>query len=203
MTLKEIAIGAGVLVLLGGIAGYVHERELRIRAEVVQQTQQQVAGDAQKQIDVAKQAQKQTDSDLKQQLAIIAAQRQTVPTPQQVVVDVSKLIPTLPTPLQVQSVPATATTPATEQVVIPKEDIPALHNYKLNCDQGAAELNACKLTTANLEMQLDATKVELQATTKERDTWKVAAKGGTKWTRTKTALKWIAIGAAAGYAAHR
>lgn len=208
MTIREkvltgvVVIGSLLLILAGIVLA--HEHDARINAQANQAAQQKIADGLQKQFDQSKADIAKNNEDLKQQLAVIAAQRQVVPTPSQFVVDVSKLIPSLPQPLQVKDVPATATAPATQQIVAPKEDIAALQKYTLDCDEATAKLNACTLNTAALETQVTATQGQLAATAKERDGWKKAAGQGSFLSSVATGAKHSGCGGAgalAGYGA--
>jgi hypothetical protein len=198
---KLIALAALALMIAAGVVGAIalREHDARTRAEANDTAQRQVIAEAQKQIDSAKAQQAATAADLQRKLDVIAAQRQTVPTPQQFVLDVSKLMPALPKPVEVKDVAATATTPATQELVIPKEDIPAFQNYKLDCNEKSARLDACTLNTASLNTQLTATQTQLTATEKQRDSWKAAAKGGTLLQRLKQKSKCLALSAATSY----
>ena len=204
---KQIWIGigvvAGLLILIFVGYEWLQEHDARLKAESVQTAQTQVIQTAQIQITEAKAAEAKAASDLQTQLAEIAMERKTVPTPQQVVVDVSKLLPSLPQPVQVQNVPATATAPATQQLVVPAADIPDFQNYKLDCDTKSAQLNACSLMAAEKQTEVNSGAAELKAMTAERDEWKTAAKGGTLLHRVFSAGKWIVIGGVIGYIAGR
>jgi hypothetical protein len=199
------AIGIGVVLALAiALGGYewLQEHDARLKAEGVQSSQQAVIATAQKSIDQAKAEQAQTASDLKTQLAAIASQRTIVVTPQQAAA-VANTLPNLPAQVQVQQVPATATAPASQQIVIPQADIPAFQTYKLNCDESSAKLTACTLNAASAAVIQQGTASQLAAVTKERDTWEAMAKGGTFWQRFKHDAIVITVTAGAAYAAGR
>ena len=197
------AIGIGVVLALTIVLGgyeLLQEHDVRLKAESVQTAQAQVIATAQKSIDQAKADQAQTASDLKAQLAAIAAQRTIVVTPQQAAA-VANTLPNLPAQVQVQQVPATPTAPATQQIVIPQADIPAFQAYKLDCDESNANLTACTLNAASAAVIQQGTASQLAAVTKERDTWEATAKGGTFWHRLGKAGKCLgmsAVGAGIG-----
>lgn len=206
MTISRVwAIGIGVVLALAIVLGgyeWIQEHDARLKAESVQSAQQQVIAVAQKSIDQAKADQVQTASDLKSQLAAIASQRTIVVTPQQAAA-VANTLPNLPAQVQVQQVPATPTAPATQQIVIPQADIPAFQAYKLSCDESNARLSACTLSAATSAIIQEGTDAKLSAVTKERDTWKATAKGGTFWQRFKHDAVQIGITAGVAYAAGR
>jgi len=199
------AIGIGVVlglaIVLGGYE-WLQEHDARLKAESTQVAQQQVIATAQKSIDQAKADQAQTASDLKTQLAAIASQRTIVVTPQQAAA-VANTLPNLPAHVQVQQVPATATAPASQQIVIPQADIPAFQAYKLDCDASSAKLTACSLNAASAAVIQQATTSQLAAVTKERDTWEATAKGGTFWQRFRHDAIQIGVTAGVAYAAGR
>ena len=199
------AIGIGVVlglaIVLGGYE-WLQEHDARLKAESTQVAQQQVIATAQKSIDQAKADQAQTASDLKTQLAAIASQRTIVVTPQQAAA-VANTLPNLPAHVQVQQVPATATAPASQQIVIPQADIPAFEAYKLDCDASSAKLTACSLNAASAAVIQQGTASQLAAVTKERDTWEATAKGGTFWQRFKHDAIQIGVTAGVAYAAGR
>lgn len=207
MTISKTVIFIVVAILLVGIlfGGYelVQEHDARLKAEGAQAVQAQVISAAQTTINQAKADQAKTDSDLKAQLSSIANQRTVVITPQQAAAAIPTIIHDLPMPVQVQTVPATATAQTTQQIVIPQADIPAFQKYKLDCDESSAKLTACTLNAASTAIEQTAAATQLKAVTTERDAWKTTAKGGTWWHRTVTSAKWIAIGGATGYIAGR
>lgn len=80
---------------------------------------------------------------------------------------------------------------------IPTQDLKPIYDAVENCKE-------CELQLDSLQAQLAATKLRLQAAEKERDEALVIAKGGSRRTRFKRAIKWFVIGAAAGsLATHR
>jgi hypothetical protein len=202
---RTFAIVAGAILALALVLGgyeLLQEHDAHLKAESMQSAQQQVITAAQKSIDQAKADQAQTANDLKAQLAAIANQRTIVVTPQQAAV-VANTTPNLPAQVQVQQVPATATAPASQELVIPQADIPAFQAYKLNCDESSAKLNACTLNAASAAVIQQGTASQLAAVTKERDTWEATAKGGTFWKRFKHDAIQIGVTAGVAYAAGR
>ena len=202
---RTFAIVAGVILALALVLGgyeLIQEHDARLKAESMQSAQQDVIKSAQKSIDQAKNDQAQTASDLKAQLASIANQRTIVVTPQQAAA-VANTLPNLPAQVQVQSVPATATAPASQQIVIPQADIPAFQAYKLDCDESKAKLNACTLNAASSAIIQTSTDTQLASMTKERDDWRTTAKGGTFWHRLGHDAFQISISAGVGYGVGR
>jgi hypothetical protein len=221
VTAREKAMMAVAVLLLVVVAfvayQWLQEHDAKIKSDAkstaIQNTitvNAQAISDARKDFADAAADQKRTIQTLQQQLVIIQSQRAAVPTPQQFVLDASKLIPNLPAPLKVQEVPATAGHPAEQEVVIPKQDLQALHNYKLDCDEKAARLTACQQNASDdgtkilaLTAELTKTDDDYQLMTKDRDGWRNTARGGTLWHRTISAGKWVLVGSVVGYAASR
>lgn len=201
---KWTLVAAVVLATFLVVVGFelVKEHDARTLSEATQTAQKQIIDTNQKVIDQAKVDQAQIANDLKNQLASIANQRLVVVTPQQAAATANTL-PNLAQPVQVQNVPATSSSPATQQIVIPQADIPAFQTYKLDCDESSARLTACSLNAAKAEEIQKDTDTQLKAMTTERDSWEKTAKGGSFWTRLKNdAVKVVVIGGIA-YAAGR
>jgi hypothetical protein len=195
-------------VALAALGGYewLQERAARLKAETQTAAQQ-------KTIDQAKSDARAVGQQLAAQLKSLEAQRQQPATAQRIVAETSKLIPGLPQPITIQTSPqpAVGNGPAQpgaadlakvpqQQIVIPAVDFAAIQNAEIDCQEDSAKLASCNRTAAD-------TATELQATSAQRDEWKTAAKGGNWLHKTVTAAKWIviggAVGAVAGYAAHK
>ena len=191
----KITLGLALL-LTGGLAlagyGWLGEHDARLRAETT-------SAGAQKDIDALKAQQQQNADTLRQQLAALEREKSTPAAPQQIVLDASHLMPALPKPLEVQSVPVNAQLPdgpKTQQVVIPAADLEDVRDFSVNCQETADKLEACTKDDADL-------KQEIVLTGQQRDEWEKAAKGGSVWHRAMTAGKWLLVGAVAGYAVER
>jgi len=191
----KITLGLAFVSALGlAIAGYewLGEHDARLRAELA-------SAGAQKDIDALKAQQQQNADTLRQQLAALEREKSTPATPQQIVLDASHLMPAMPKPLEVRSVPVNAQLPdgpKTQQVVIPAADLPAVRDFSISCQENADKLDACAKDQADL-------KQELALTGQQRDAWKKAAQGGSIWRRAANTGKWLLVGAVAGYAVER
>jgi hypothetical protein len=84
---------------------------------------------------------------------------------------------------------------AAPDVRVPAADLKPLFDFVQDCRACQAKL------TASLQDAKDQ-RAKNDALTKQRDAAVKAAKGGSVWTRTVRAAKWVAIGFAAGYLAH-
>ena len=191
---KITLILALALALGLAIAGFewFSEHDAKLRAETT-------SASAQKDIDALKTQQQQTADMLREQIAALERKKTQPATPQQIVLDASRLMPALPKPLEVQSVPVNAQLPdgpKTQQVVIPVADLPAVRDFSVNCQETVDKHEACTKNDTDL-------KQELALTGQQRDAWKKAAQGGSVWHRTVTAGKWLLVGAVAGYAVER
>lgn len=198
LTIIEICLAA-VLVLVGGIA--LHEYEQGQKALAVAQESQKARDEANKlaqqqidalkgQIEQVKAANQQQVDNLVKTVAALKTPQQQVQWSQQQLADAIKGITISVNP---KTGEAQATIPA---AAIP--DLPAVIEKckacELNLDTKTKELTYTQQQQALMSQQL-------VAVTQERDTWKVAARGGTKWQRTVRALKYIGIGAGVGFIA--
>lgn len=202
---KSWLIGiAAVVLFLASLGGYeaLQAHDAQLKADGVQAVQEQKAKADQTIKDQAKADQAKIDAAQTAALSAIDRQRTIVVTPQQAAA-VANTLPNLPQQVQVQTVPATATAPATSQIVIPSADIPAFQKYKLDCDESSVKLTACSLTAAKSDIIQKATDDQLRAMTVDRDSWKSTAKGGTFWHRVKHDLVVIGVTAGVAYAAGR
>ena len=168
-----------------------------------------VQSDAQKVIAQQVADKAQITADFNRRMDQIQAQRVVVVTPQQAAA-VANTLPGLPQPVQVQTVPATATTSAAQQLVIPASDIPAFQAYKLNCDAASAKLDECSakstadaIIAAQQQIKLDAVTTDFTDMKKDRDNWKTTAKGGTVWQRIKHDTRIVVVVGGIAYAAGR
>lgn len=190
MNAKHIYIGLAIFscILIGN--SYMQSRIGQAKAETTSQ--------------MANELRTQWQNDLKTALLSIKTDKETVKTPAQVAAAVPKYTPDVRpilivpggVPTESQNIGTSAQIPSISLpdapssilggLVIPKEQIPAYWKSVTDCAEDKAKLQFCSKNTPILEQ--------------ERDQWKKAAKGSF-WGRTKTALKWTAIGAGIGAAA--
>ena len=154
--------------------------------------------DAQKSVIAAAERREQDRAEqLRDTLQQIEGLKRAVQTPQQVLQSIPQFLPQLPVPLHVEQPPTEPGKPQPPPVVtIPPQDLKTLYDFSADCAACKAEREAAKATLADERSKIDAL-------TKQRDAAVAAAKGGGFWRRTGRAAKWIAIGVAVGYAAHR
>jgi hypothetical protein len=152
---------------------------------------------ATKQLVAAADAQQhERDARLAESLTALAAQKRAVATPAQIIRELPREIG-LPAPIVLQSSPAVSAAqnqtgePATEQAIIPAEDLKPLYDFTIDC-------KACQAKLAAAQGDLIDEKNKTAALTKERDEVVRMASGGSAWRRISRAAKWFLIGAAAG-----
>jgi len=131
------------------------------------------------------------DEQLAQTLATLAAEKRTIVTPAQIVRELPSQLP-LPSPLVLQSAPASPNSPAPQtNAVIPAEDLKPLYDFTIDC-------KACQAKLAAAQGDLTDERQKTTALTRERDDALRIARGGSAWRRVARAAKWFLIGAAAG-----
>lgn len=202
--LTYLEIGAAVLVvIIGGIALYEHDQHVRVQA-VAEATQS--AQDAyQKQL-----ASLSADFDAKlkardQQYAADkqaqAARFQNAATPQQIAQLVSQLMG-LQKPIQL-AVPAPSAQDPIPQTIaqISSLDLPQVKAYVEQCETCKLDLTKTQADLADRAQQAALAQKEIDSLKTQRDTAIVAVRGGTTFQRTIRVIKYLAIGAAAGYIA--
>ncbi len=201
-----IALISGVAVAglgLGALAvsGYIKERERAVKAETVAETQAQVQKQLTGQIaDLQKQM---TDRDAlyQQQLQSLQTKLGQATTPTQIAQLVSQLMG-LKEPIQITTPLPTSQNPNPSPIAqISLEDAPQFKAYVQTCEECKLNLTKTQADLADRAKQAELAQQQIESIKAERDSWKVAAKGGTKWQRFKKAIKYLGIGAGIGAAA--
>ena len=130
----------------------------------------------------------QTQTELTAKLKDIDTLRRTVMTPVQIIREIPQQIPGVQ-PIIVQPSPAAPGEPAPPAVAqIPIEQLKPLFDFALACKDSQANLAGCRAEVKELSVQL-------QAVTIQRDEAVQTAKGGSRWGKVKSGLKWAAGGA--------
>ena len=199
MTIQQKFGGIAAFVILGLMAfgGYElsQEHDARLKAETS-------AAQQQKSIDAAKADAARAADQLQATLKTLEAEKAKPATPQQIVIDASKIIPNLPQPITIEQIPQSPglaesnlpNAPAAQQIVIPPADYQAIHDAMIGCQENAAKLTACDTTNGALKKELAETQLQ-------RDDYKTALKGGTFWHRVKSDAIKIGIAGTIGYLA--
>jgi hypothetical protein len=149
------------------------------------------------------------DEQLRKVIADIAELKSKVQTPAQALAALPAALPKLPEPIALvpgssEQSTGTAVTPddgamahpplaspAPATVQIPQADLKPLYDAAEDC-------RACQAKLSTAQADLVDEKSQLTAVTAQRDAALKLARGGSFWTRTKRAAKWLLIGAAAG-----
>jgi hypothetical protein len=181
-----VLLGAAVLLADSWLGA--HEEWVRLAA----------TADAQKTVIAAAERREQDRAEqLRDTLQQIESLKRAVQTPQQVIKEIPQYLPQLPVPIRVEQPPAEPGKPQPAPVVtIPPQDLKTLYDFSADCA-------ACKAERDALKANLTDERAKMDAVTKERDAAVKAAKGGGFWRRARRAAKWLAIGVAVGYGAHR
>jgi len=193
---KHLALFAVIVLIAFILAGVFHEWRLDLaKAEADKKAQDQV-------IDAADKREADRKKAFEAELAELGKLRATSQTsPQTIIERVPQLI-NFPTPAKLEAAPSEVN----GQLIPPKPDAPKVNLILPPEDQRVlvntlVECKSCQLERDKLKADAIDTDTKYKAMTKERDDWKTAAKGGSFWTRTKRALKWMAIGGAIGVVA--
>lgn len=193
----EIA-GAVLAVVIGGIA--LHEHDAHLRAEAVAQASQQVRDEANKQSqqqikDLQSQIE-QVKSDSKTQVDTLIKAVTALKTPQQQVQWSQQQLEDAIKGIKITVSPAGEAT-----ATIPAASIPELPAVIQKCKTCELNLDSVTKQLSYSQQQQQQIASQLVNVAKERDSYKIAAKGGTTLQRTLHTLKWLAIGGITGYIA--
>lgn len=190
-SIKRVGIALFLLALAGSLClaayGWLSEHDARLRAETSTAEQQKQIGNLQQQ-------QHNIELDLSRQITALEHEMKANVTAADLVASTSQMVPDLPKALQIEALPVNPSLPdgpKTEQIVVPQEDLAALRDAEIGCQEMSLKLGACTSSQAGLQQ-------ELKLTESQRDEWKTAAKGGTFWHRVGAAAKWFALGAGSG-----
>jgi hypothetical protein len=200
-TRHKLEIAGAVLALaacavLGG--AWLGAREEAIRAKATVDAQNQVIATAEKRDKDLVAAETERDKATAANVAALqaAAARQT--TPAEIAAWLPKQLST-PQPITFTIPAPTAAIPVPNAVAsIPQADLPALRDEVSQCQVCGVRLATAQSDLSSRDARLVDAGEKLSAMTKERDTWKDAAKGGGFWSRVKRSAKWLVIGIGVG-----
>ena len=200
-------IAATVLVLLLaaiGLHAYISEREDRIRAEVTVQAQQSVQKQLGQQISDLQKQIADRDAEYKADKKAQDTKFQQAASPQQIASLVAQLMG-LKQPIQIVQPLPTATNPNPAPIAqVSTLDAPAVKSYLEQCETCKLQLPKLQLDLADRQKQAELAQQQIESLKKENSSLQTAVKGGTVIQRTLRTVKWLAIGAVAGYVAgHR
>jgi hypothetical protein len=198
-TTTKVALAvAGLAVGALAVSGYIGERERRIKAETVAETQQAVQKGLTQQIADLQKQMADRDAAYQEQLKVLDSRFQAAASPAQIAQLIGQVMG-LKQPIQiVQPLPTKENPNPAPIATVSLEDAPQVKAYVQECE-------TCKLQLPKLQADLADTKTKLDLQIKTTTSVQTdlnaaneALKGGTKWQRFKKALKYLGIGAAAG-----
>ena len=204
LTRAKLAIFAAMLLIISAAFGRIlleeHDDKLRAQEHAAAAKKDfDKAADLMKQHQDADQARDEATAKQLEAMQKLAAQIQT---PAQIAAWIPKQIPGTPQPITISVPPATTQNPTPDAIAsIPQVDLPVLRDYVEKCREDSLKLSTCDQNLASQKEQLRLAGEQLSAVERERDAYKTAMKGGTFWSRTKRAGKWLFVGAVAGAAA--
>jgi hypothetical protein len=180
---------AVLVVAVGGAYGY-HLRALDVtEAKAKIAAQETIIAASEKRI-------AEREEQFKDQLAQILSMKSTpATTPQQIVERIPQYFPQLQPTLQQPVNPQTGKPDTTKppELVFDMPQAKVLNDTLVDC-------KVCSVERDKLKLDLADQKSVTAERTKEVETWKTAAKGGSVWKRTWNVAKYLIIGGAIGYA---
>jgi len=211
------ALAACAALAVGFVAfrSWLDARDDRTRMAATVSSQQTIIAAAEKR-------EQDREAKLADTLKQIDELKRTVTTPQQVLRTIPQYLPPLPEPLEVLTAKSTpgpsgparpspsasgtsnesaavgSAAKSSEQqstaqdVRVPSADLKPLFDYVQDC-------RACEAKLTAVQQDLQDERTKSAALTKERDAAVKAAKGGSVWTRTVRAVKWIGVGFVVGF----
>jgi hypothetical protein len=191
MTRTETILAAALtlLIALAGAGGFLLWQTWKSASADLVKMQATLAGQ-QKIIAESNLRLAQAQTELAAKLKDIETLRRTVVTPVQIIREIPQQIPGVQ-PVIVQP-PATVDQPAPPAVAqIPIDQLKPLFDFALACKDSQANLTGCQAEVKELGVQIEAVKVQ-------RDVAVQTAKGGSRWSKVKSGLKWAAGGVVAG-----
>lgn len=196
----KLEIAAVLLALAGAGFGFriwLQEHDDKLRAQASIAAAEKSADQAAAQIKQLQDADKERDAATTEALAKVSANAAAQKTPQQIVKWIPEQIPGLPQPIESVIPPATPQNPAPAALfTVPQADLDALRDQVSTCQKDALALSGAQQDLTSCQAQAKLAAQQLAASEQERDAYKMELKGGTFWTRTKRAGKWLAIGGA-------
>ena len=201
----KLEIAAGCLAFAGSAFGFttwLQEHDDRLRAQAEASAAKKVFDQTADQMKQHAEADKARDEATAKQLETMQRLAAQIQTPAEIAAWLPKQVPGLPQPINLTLPPETAQNPSPDaQASIPQADLPVLRDAVEKCRENSLKLPTCQADLISKQEQLRLAGEQLSAVERERDAYKTALKGGTFWTRTKRAGKWLVIGAGVGAAA--
>lgn len=201
----KLEIAAGILAIGGAAFGHSiwlaeHDDRLKAQAEIAaaQKAFDQIAADRRDH----EQADKARDDASAKQIEAMQKLASQIQTPAQIAAWIPKQIPGIPQPITISVPPATPQNPQPDAIAsIPQADLPTLRDSIEKCREDSVRLTTCQQDKASRDAQIKMADAQIEQLKNEKSSLQTELKGGTFWTRTKRAGKWLLFGAAAGAAA--
>jgi len=201
----KLEILAGVLAVAGAAFGFttwLQEHDDRIRALSEVAAAKQVYDQAEQSRKQHEDADRLRDAETAKQLDAMQKLAAQIQTPQQIAAWLPKQFPAMPQPLTITVPPATAQNPRPDAIAsIPQADLPALRDAVEKCREDSVKVTSCQADLSSRIAQMKLADTQIDALKNENTSLRTELKGGTFWSRTKRAGKWLLIGALAGGAA--
>ncbi|GAC1632841.1 MAG: hypothetical protein NVS9B14_06580 [Candidatus Acidiferrum sp.] len=194
-------IAAGVVAGVLAFRSWLSEHDARLKAEESSKAQVAVQAEVKSQIADLQKQMAERDAAYQSEVKALDTKFSQAATPRDLAQLVSQLMG-LKTPIQVVTPSASGGNAHPEPVAqVPVADAPQVKAYFSECETCKAERAKLQADAADRIQQAALAQKEIESLKTERDTWKTAAKGGTRWQRIGRAAKWIAIGVGIGAAA--
>ena len=188
---------AAALIVVGGIA--LHEHDAHIKEQAVAQavvdTQTKLQQTYAQQVsDLAKQM-ADRDAAYKQQVQSLESKFQRAQTPTDIAQLVAQLMG-LKQPIVVTTPAPTADNPHPAPIAqVSTLDAPQVKAYVESCETCKLNLSKATADAADRQAQANLAQLQIDSLKKENTALTIEARGGSTWTRTKKALRYIAWGA--------
>jgi hypothetical protein len=197
--LAVAGLGLGAL----AVSGYVAERERRVKAETVAAAEAAVQKGLVQQISDLEKQMAARDAAYQGELQTLNSKFQSASTPTQVAQLLAQVMG-LKQPVTITVPSTTPQDPHPSAIAqVPEIDFPQAKAYVQDCETCKLQLPKLQADLADRIAQQALAQRQIASLKDERDSWKVAAKGGTWKQRAWKATKLLVIGGAVGYIAAR
>jgi hypothetical protein len=201
----SIELAAAVLAIAGAIFGHSiwleeHDDKLRATAELAAEKKAFDALAADRKTHEAADAAR--DQAAAKQLETMAAMADKIRTPAQIASWLPQQLPGIPQPIQITVPQPTAQNPHPDAIAsIPQSDLPYLRDTVEKCREDAVRLTTCQGNLSSRVAQMKEADGQIKALQGQVGSLQTELAGGTFWTRTKRAAKFLAIGGGIAVAA--
>lgn len=194
---KLVEAGLFLLLVVVFLGIWQSERESRIRAEANEQAQKHISEAQAVVIKDAKEAIKQRDENTAEQVREFQHALAIAKTPSQAAAQIPKSVDLPDKPKQAE-VDAPSAGVKKGDLIFSEQNIMPLYARLNQCQQNEVLLSTCRADVKDKDTQIAATEKQRDAEKSRGDGWEKTAKGGSKFRRTLSALKYIGIGVGIG-----